>query len=330
MSESPELSAPLLPDWQELLSTYIETGTPVDVVIQNDPRISVFVDGGGARLGALIEYKDESTPLNNPLAVISVSVKIGSVRYMEISTRYRELYRDFYLLLGELIDSIVKGGTSPSVALKSALSRWQTLLRSNVLLSDERQLGLFGELWVLERLLSSIGAAALDAWVGPLRQEHDFRLSNNEFEVKTTSSARRTHIINGLGQLSPSQNCSLYIVSLQFTLAGAGGRTLAETVAELELPVKKSGADVWQFGRLLELVGYRAGEAQYYSTRRRIGGTPRIIPVAGGCPRLTRESLSNIRLEYLPDRILDAQYRIDVEGLGYQDGDPRFLAVLPV
>jgi hypothetical protein len=320
----------LLPEWQELVSNHIDTGIPVDVVVRQDPRISFFADAGGVRIGVRLALQSDAPTSVTNLAVILVQIiKIGDARYLEVSTNVRDLYRDFYLLLGELLNEIVTQGAEPATALKSALSRWQSLLRAAALLSDERQLGLFGELWTLDRIFRAAGPAALDAWVGPLRQDHDFRLAANEFEVKSTSATRRTHLINGIGQLTPSTNCSLYLVSLQFPLAGASGKTLSDLVANLEINLKSSSGATERFHQLLELVGFRSQDSQWYPTRRRLGGLPRIVPVVAGCPRLTRGALSDINPDYAPDRIIDAHYRIDVDALGFEDGDPRFLAILP-
>ena len=323
-------AASLLPDWQELLSNHIKTGIPVDVVVRQGPRISFFVDAGGVRIGARIALLGDAPATSSHLAVILIHViKIGNSRYLEVSTNVRDLYRDFYLLLGELLNEIVTQGAEPATALKSALSRWQSFLRGVALLSEERQLGLFGELWTLDRIFRAAGPAGLDAWVGPLRQDHDFRLAANEFEVKSTSETRRTHVINGIGQLTPSINCSLYLVSLQFPLAGASGQTLSDLVTDLEIRFKSISGATERFYQLLESVGFRLQDSQWYPTRRRLGGLPRIVPVVAGCPRLTRDALSDIKRDYVPDRIIDAHYKIDVDGLGFEDGDPRFLAILP-
>jgi hypothetical protein len=86
------------------------------------------------------------------------------------------------------------------LALESSLALWRALLQTSALLSEEKQVGLAGELWLLERLLRGLGPRALDAWVGPGGQSHDFRLGDFEFEVKATSGTRRVHMINGLNQ----------------------------------------------------------------------------------------------------------------------------------
>jgi hypothetical protein len=312
-----------------LLADYIESGVPGICVVRAKPRVALFIDAGGARFGAYVELIGDTSLPPSPLLEITVAlVRVEGAPHLEVATSTRSLYRDFYLLLGELIGAVVHDGAEPVAALLAALDRWQNLLRMTALLSEERQIGLFGELWLLERLLPYRGAAALDAWVGPAGQPHDFRFGNTEIEVKTTSSNRRTHTINGLAQLMPSQDCSLFLLSLHMTAAGAGGRTLAELVDGLDSTVSRFDGGRLRLKSLLDATGFRAVDAPHYRTRRRIGGQPRLIAVEAGCPRLTRHALSNLPSGNVPDRILDASYQIDVEGLGYTDGDPNFLAIL--
>jgi hypothetical protein len=196
-------------------------------------------------------------------------------------------------------------------------------------MSEETQAGLFGELWLLERLIGAQGVDALDAWVGPVRQPHDFRLGDVELEVKTTSGAKRIHTINGLGQLQPSLDCSLYIVSLKLANAGAGGQTLPEAVASIEAGLSSSHAALLRFRAALATVGYDPLDAALYSRRRRLRDAAVLIPVTDGTPRLTSEAMAQIDPRFAPDRISGVVYSVDVEGFGFPDGTDAFHAVVP-
>jgi hypothetical protein len=174
-----------------------------------------------------------------------------------------------------------------------------------------------------------MGVAALQAWTGPRRQSHDFRLADGEFEVKTTSGSGRVHTINGLGQLVPSVGFDLYVVSLQVTHAGSGGATLAEAVEQIVAELGHGSDAERIFFELLTLSGYRPADAPRYPRRRRLLGPPLLVPVVDGCPRLTPEAIAVLPAAFAAERIRDVTYRIDLHGLGVPDGDPRFLEVLP-
>ncbi|MBK6456063.1 MAG: PD-(D/E)XK motif protein [Gemmatimonadetes bacterium] len=88
------------------------------------------------------------------------------------------------------------------------------LFEQTPLLSTERQIGLLGELLFLERLMSRIGSDAVDAWMGPLAEPHDFRVGSREYEIKTTTASHRVHTVHGTEQLVPSLGCSLSVISI--------------------------------------------------------------------------------------------------------------------
>ena len=320
----------LIPAWETLRSDYVDTGIPGVCVVRAEPKIDIFVDGGGTRLGAILAFP-ESGPLPiSPLTEIAVTeTRVGGVRCLRVSTDAALLFGTFYLVLNDIIRTVVEDGYSATAALEASLARFDALLRTASLLSDERQIGLFGELWLLERLLPHLGEQALDAWVGPARQTHDFRIDRVELEVKTTSGSRRVHTINGFGQLAPSADCRLFLVSLRVVAAGSGGTTLPEAVVGLAAALAPFPGAGTRFGRMLEAIGYRDTEAGHYRRRWRFADDARLIAVDDGCPRLTRSALDDLPAGFAAGLIRNANYEIDVEGLGVADGMPDFTAVLP-
>ena len=211
--------------------------------------------------------------------------------------------------------------------MEASLAHWRALLQTSALLSDERQLGLAGELWLLERLLRDLGPAGLDAWVGPGSQCHDFRLGTTEFEVKATFGSRRVHTINGLHQLTPTVDARLYLLSLRFSDGGAGGETLGETIERIATFI--APGDRQRFEDKLAAVGFRAANSEHYSRRRRLADRVRLIPIEDGVPRLTAEALGALPTRFASSGISDVAYRIDVEGMGLEEGTPEFAAVVP-
>ncbi|WP_409518622.1 hypothetical protein [Rhizobium laguerreae] len=76
-------------------------------------------------------------------------------------------------------------------------------------------------------------------------------------------------------------------------------------------------------------VGFRRTDAIHYSRRRRLADRPRLVPVADGVPRLTADALALLPASFASSGISDVSYRIDVEGLGFEEGTPEFSAVVP-
>ncbi|GGF78146.1 hypothetical protein GCM10011402_33500 [Paracoccus acridae] len=321
----------LLPDWSVFEHDYIRTGIPQLFVVRQTPAVTLFIDQGAERIGVRFEQVgSRAAGQVFPFAEIHVGeVASDDRRHIEIWTDARHLFGNFYRLIAEIVVAVVEDGMNPDAALADAVERWETLISRPSLMSEEAQAGLFGELWLLERLVAVRGIDALDAWVGPLKQPHDFRLGNIELEVKTTSGAKRIHTINGVGQLEPSLGCSLYLLSLKLANAGTSGRTLPEAVSVIECGLTSSHAALTRFRSGISSLGYDPADAPLYSQRRRLRDTPVLIPVCDGVPRLTTEALAQISDRFATTKIGRISYSIDVDGFGFVDGTEDFHAIVP-
>lgn len=318
----------MLPPWEEVLRDYIEPGLPHRLVVRTKPGLHVFTDSSAARLGARFELSAyaPAAPTSKLQQIVVSDVSAENRRWLEISTCAPRLYESFYRLITQITTAVV-AGMAPHSALEQAVGLWDNLVEEISIFSEERQAGLFGELLFLERLLLNGTNGAVASWVGPDRQPHDFRLGVFEFEVKTTSGTKRVHTINGLGQLQPSVDCALYLISMQITDAGTGGRSLPELADALRSVVPE--ADKKQYDQRLALSGYIARHAPHYGRRRRLRSDIAMILVEDGVPRLTAAGLSVLPPGFAPERIANVVYDIEVSGLGVADGSEQFLAIIP-
>ncbi|MDE3819751.1 PD-(D/E)XK motif protein [Sinorhizobium meliloti] len=316
-------------DWQRFERDYLVSGIPHRIVLRTVPRIELYVDDGelGARFAIAHGFDGQLSAMFPEIHLREIV--IHGEKFVEFSTDKHRLFSSFFSLLREITADVIDRAMSPTEAVRAAIDRWEALLAREGLLSDEKQTGLFGELWLLKRLISTMGENALSTWVGPLRQAHDFRIGDNEFEVKTTSSAERKHRINGLGQLSPSLGCKLYILSVRLTNAGTGGETLPELVESLTETLNQWPGATEKFGSLLARIGYDSRDEPLYASRRRLREGPILIPVVDGVPRLTDEAVMSLDPRFSPSRVSHIVYDIDVTGLGYPDGSQIFSDLLP-
>lgn len=320
-----------LPDWADFDRDYVASGIPHQFVVRARPTVTLFVDQGAARLGARFETAGtRSDDIGGMLAEIHVEdVLADGGRAVEIWTDSESLFPNFYQLVSDIVSAVIDSGEEPDAALLAAVARWEALLSRPTLMSEEAQAGLFGELWLLERLIGTVGADAVDAWVGPVPQPHDFRMGDIELEVKTTSGGSRVHTINGVGQLQPSTGCTLYLVSLKLASAGTGGRSLPEAVAAIEAMLAGSPAILARFRAGLTANNYDPVHADRYNRRRRLRDQAVLIEITDGVPRLTSEALGAIDLRFAPQRFGRITYDVNVEGLGVADGSDAFHAVIP-
>lgn len=317
-----------LPAWEDLRRDYLDPGLPHRLMVRTTPGIMLFTDEAATRLGARFEL-DAGAPLAPPSTLEQISVTDVTAdgrRWLEVSTTSQRLYESFYRLIGQVCGSVLADAL-PHAALARSVELWDKLVAQTAVLSEERQAGLFGELLVLERFLAAGVNDPVTAWVGPDRQAHDFRLGRCEFEVKTTSGGRRTHTINGAGQLSPSPDCSLHLVSIQLADGGNSGRTLPDLVEALRARI--SSRDSEAFEAKLEASAYAERHRAHYARRRRLRAPLALILIGDGVPRLTSAALSALPAGFASERIGALTYDIDVTGLGCIDGSPEFLAIIP-
>lgn len=316
----------------ERFEQLLQAGPPAVEVVAGQPKVEIFTDAGGSRIGVRTAATGAETP-PSPLVEIDVSQRrVGDVDVVEVSTSNTALYRDFYAFACAVADRLQIDSMPAAAAVDSALEAWAALLQRLALLSDERQVGLTGELWLLRRLAAVRGwRTAAEAWKGSDAEEHDFSWTGADVEVKTTLSERRVHVIGSLTQLTPTGATPLFVLSLQLTGAGAGsGESLTDAVQEVLESVRAEthATRRWLHQRLYD-AGWRTEHAPHYRRRFVLRTAPTLVPVDDRCPAITPATLSFLRPDKLA-RLGQVVYRVDLTGLGHEDGSSQFQAVLPV
>ncbi len=292
------------------------------------PQAWVFAERGGTRIGIRIGVPHAvEVPACLVAALELRLMAFDGVPCLELTCRHSDLNRQFYSLVLDVADAIQILGQSPGNALAAAVAQWEQLLRVRRILTADQQVGLFGELWLLRRLITARGAPALDAWMGPAGEPHDFRWDDLDVEVKTTTQAVRSHVINRLGQLESAPDRRLYILSLLIQPAGgAPGTSLADAVADARARLANPEA-IGRFNLTLTGLGYRDEDEPFYRRAWCMRAAAALVPVDEGCPRLTRPHVDTM-LGVVASRIDDVHYRVNLDGLGWLDPDPRFTAVI--
>jgi hypothetical protein len=318
--------------WENFRSSVLVGGQQRVHRVAASPCIEIFSDGAAHRIGLWLEMPSGTIipPELSKLAFITTrSQKRKGRNLLEVATASTALQRQFYHFASAVSERVLVEKKPALEALTLELQCFTELLESMSLLGIQRQLGLIGELIFLERLIAKSGAGALDAWIGPLGEPHDFRVQKSEFEVKTTVSPYRTHTINGSEQLIPSEGCSLSIISVQLGPAGASfGFSLTEKVEALSKAVEHSSGRLQQFKSALESCGLFHSKLALY-TRRFVMRRPlALVCVDKDFPAITRPVIQSA-LGTLASRVESLQYDVNLEGLEHVDGTRAFAAMIP-
>jgi len=308
----------ILPNWSDFQLEYVRPGIPCQYVVLASPQVGIFVEQGPRRIGVRFESSRAASSIERGgLVEVTVdSVTVQGTRYLQFATSNESLFRNFYELVSEVANDVAGKGIDPIDALRDAIRRWKELLSGPSVLSEERQRGLYGELWFLELALRQRGVEAITAWLGPKAQAHDFRFGSVEVEIKTTHQERRVHRINGVGQLEPTLGASLFVLSLMLSDAGSGGESLPERVARVSNLLIGDAAALQKFNEKLSMAGYSDVDEEHYTRRYRLRNEPRLIFVGAGTPRITQSALALLPDGYACDRITDVNYDVDFTGFG--------------
>lgn len=277
-------------------------------------RIHLAIDAAGGR-HLLIPVRSSAkvrTGLDGPGIRLHRRVLEDAHTYgtfADLSCLSRELHDLFDAFCDEVVAAIRDNRTNPLRAMYAVIDRWQSLFeRSRTRLSGQQLTGLFGELIVLERLLS-VDPGAHRLWLGPAGHKFDFASAGAAIEVKTSESAegRLVHI-HGLDQLDHVDNDTLVLVWLRVERAPSGAST-SVAMQDLLRQVLELADDGQAIRELLEQVGFPESAWESYGDLRFLLHEQRWYPVNEQFPRLTRTALDSIGV---PATVMDVQYTIDL------------------
>lgn len=214
-----------------------------------------------------------------------------------------------YGLLTTVADQLQLHDEPLAAAVATSVTKHRDLFAGKARLSTDKEVGLFGELLVVDFLISRIGAGpAVQSWQGPLSEEHDFVFRDVHLEVKTTAGERRRHMMHGFEQLVPLRGVPLNVISLQLTRSSPdGGHTLSQMVSRLRV---KSGGHRPTVDAALEALDWDDDDAQLYTTFWTKRSEPRAFTVDDRFPALTTARLSTV----IPNlnAVTDLSYRVDL------------------
>lgn len=163
------------------------------------------------KLSLCIPINDEETDFNHRVKILDTRIEEG---YYVLESSKSSLFRSLYSLFELIDDKFTETSDTLKNVVQSSIKEWREvgkLIRTQ----GELERGLLGELWFLEYLIEIFGEESVYEWRGPEHDRHDFRLENNEFEIKTTKNTKREHVISSIEQLEPSNDSDLFLISIQ-------------------------------------------------------------------------------------------------------------------
>lgn len=215
----------------------------------------------------------------------------------------------FSAVAEDLVEETRSDPVSPMHGVRETLRRWRWFWGVDSSgMSDEAALGLFGELWFLDRWTNP--SVSLQNWLGPSGSRHDFVSRSISIEVKATQvrvDGPGRHRITSLDQLDDSESGDLYLFSLTVTKDANAANTLLGLVATVRSRMRHDAELVGLFDRRLAEAGWTPAAEKKHGQPYRVTGEE-LYRVDAGFPRLTRSSFP----DGLPTGIDQITYTVDL------------------
>lgn len=310
----------------ESLDTYWAATVPVEIPVPGEPVCRLRLDPRHDQMSLLVPLTGAEPNLANLRSIELNAFVEDDESWAELRITVAGSLHAAFGILVSVADRMQLAGESLAVAVPRAIAEHRGVLAGRVGLSAEQEIGLYGELLLLESLMrSGDPKQGVDAWAGPLSEEHDFVLDGFHVEVKTTSGERRKHVIGNLQQLEPLREVPLWLLSIQITRsAGTGGRTLTQLVRDVRALAGESAVNLDSH---LTAARWNDGDRELFTTVWTLRSTPRSYRVDGTFPALTEDRL----LQAVPRAsfLSDVSYRVDVTDLDKEDAPLPVAAFLP-
>lgn len=287
-------------------------GAPMVLPIQGEPACRLQLDPKNSLITLVTLYETPEPDVAKLKNVGFNAVSAGEDELAELTVRVEGSVHGAYGLLATIADELQIEKMPLAAAVAAGMARHRNVFASRGAMTTEKEIGLLGELLFLEFLIHQIGAGpAISAWQGPLSEEHDFTFDSVHVEVKTTSSERRRHVINGLDQLVPLRGVPLSVLSIQLTRSAPdGGRTLPQVVAHVR---KIGGGHQVAVDAMLTNFGWQDEDADLYPTFWALRSQPRAYDVQGDFPAMTPDLVGPVVPNF--PLLSEVSYRVDLTDL---------------
>ena len=234
-----------------------------------------------------------------------------AANYLAVSSR-SEQERLFTPVAKEIAGLVIEDGFSPLAAIMSTIRRWRGFWEKGGEgeLTRSQLVGLLGEVWILRHvLIPELGAGAIDRWLGPNGERHDFQGRAVHIEVKVTEKQIPLYHVSSLEQMEVPEDKTLYVAALMIRGEAGGSVDLVSEVRGCETALSEDLSKLEEFQAKLAAVGYRRESETDYRKYRFIVRSADLYAVNEDFPSLTHSSV------VVPTGVSGVEYQIDLSNV---------------
>lgn len=187
----------------------------------------------------------------------------------------------------------------PAAAVKAVIAlidRWKEFFSgSSEILSEPAQTGLYGELYLVNKLISAELPVAnvVEAWTGSKRTNQDFEFGRASIEVKSTVAVDATNVnITNVRQLDDTGLERLFLARLILDARQGDEHTLPALIDQVRATLQKEAPEKYlMFEEKLIQADYQDKHATHYANRAYSERAIDIYQVDEEFPRLVEAAL---------------------------------------
>ena len=226
--------------------------------------IAFRLSKGNVDVSALNDLKDIITEILPDETQADKILLLISLADNSLSSIFAVLCEDLFNYI-----SNIKEDKELVKSLQNRFLKWKELfeLAKSPGLSPEKQIGLFGELFLLKELIEATGRIeeCLNIWVGPDTGIRDFEKNNTAIEVKTTQTHNHQRIrISSERQLDTSLLENLFLFHLSLEKRNGNENSLNKIVSAFFSIIGDNMLLSNMLNRKLISVGYFKHHESYY------------------------------------------------------------------
>lgn len=223
----------------------------------------------------------------------------------------------YFIVMQDIIDSLYTASNEEVLNyVKEVLVKWNVFFQfdKDYVLSDNVQQGLYGELYLLDKLIDLKGEKVVECWTGCNAETHDFYCGVDAIEVKSSSSKgpNRVNISNEY-QLDDTDILGrLYLLYFKLKKSEVDGEALPAIVERIA--TKLNSEYRLKFYNKLFKIGYVHQMPELYKFHFKIR-EENCYDVVEGFPRITAKTVSKAITSVDYTLSLDAcnSYQITIE-----------------